>query len=653
VPQAFTPLIGTGDLLRYNAGKPRPVSLPYPSRLIDLTGDGNPDLVGTWNYAYRPGDPWNGVVCYPGIGNPADFEFGDLLRVRYVNERGSTDYHHFTETYATVDFADFNGDGLADLLYVPRNGNQLFFYWNTGDRDPAKLPVFVTAGHVSRHTPDWEACRAVDLDRDGLTDVVIGKQWLRQRGMKDGLPDFTGPETLDVEGARCHFDVDSDGRLDAIIRESAGGEGLSNYRLAWQRNLQLEPVKFSAPQPLADVNRHAASPFDVTASTSGPHPGLLVSTSPFESVSLFSQTAATNRFDLVGAAKSRSAVIALGDQASPCVCDWDNDGDWDLLVGDGYGFPRIVINDGNNEQPSYREAQRILSGGVPIRLTRDDILGSHNWHDMGYPFPAYVDWDDDGLPDLMLPNETNRIFWYKNVGTRKHPEFGAREQVICDGFPDSRERRAKTGALADDRLAPNQPYPREDGQPFFWRTGAAFADFNDDGLMDFVTAGGSDRKATLFVQYRDKSGHLKLRREGLLKLNDGRPIDQSLVQGSRGWAESFRAVDWDGDSLIDLVHSVGGKPVGGSIQFLRNVGTRQAPVFDPPRAMCAFGQPINITNHGPHPWVGDLDGDKLPDILAYVEASVYCFFAHNAVRMPAPPTYTVKSWVTDRAPTDK
>ena len=39
-------------------------------------------------------------------------------------------------------------------------------------------------------------------------------------------------------------------------------------------------------------------------------------------------------------------VLGLGDQAYPCACDWDSDGDLDLLVGGGYGWPRIVINDG-------------------------------------------------------------------------------------------------------------------------------------------------------------------------------------------------------------------------------------------------------------------------------------------------------------------
>lgn len=54
---------------------------------------------------------------------------------------------------------------------------------------------------------------------------------------------------------------------------------------------------------------------------------------------------------------------------------------------------------------------------------------------------------------------------------------------------------------------PNHPYPLGDSSPFFWRTGAAFADWNGDGLMDFIVH-DNQRKATLFVQYRDEKGKL-------------------------------------------------------------------------------------------------------------------------------------------------
>ena len=94
--KAFTPPIGVGDLLRYNANESRPIGISYPARLIDLTGDGKRDLVGCWNYAYRPGWPWDGIICYPRVGDPEDFEFGDMVRIRYVSHADSTDFKHFS-----------------------------------------------------------------------------------------------------------------------------------------------------------------------------------------------------------------------------------------------------------------------------------------------------------------------------------------------------------------------------------------------------------------------------------------------------------------------------------------------------------------------------------------------------------------------------
>ena len=124
-----------------------------------------------------------------------------------------------------------------------------------------------------------------------------------------------------------------------------------------------------------------------------------------------------------------------------------------------------------------------------------------------------------------------------------------------------------------------------------------------------------------------------------MKLNDGREIDDSIVGRSQHWTESFRLADWDGDGLLDLIYSCAGSTGRPSIYLLRNVGTRNRPVFTSPRTLCCFGQPINVTNHGPHPWVGDLDGDGKPDVLTCVEWSVYPFFSHAAIEMPQRPTY--------------
>ncbi|MFO0945557.1 MAG: VCBS repeat-containing protein [Planctomycetota bacterium] len=640
-PRAITPRIGTGDLLRYNAGQTRPIELNCPARLIDLTGDGKADLVGTWNYAYRPGEPWNGIVCFPRVGGSRDFEFGDRVRVRYVTDRVSKEFLHFSHTYMSADFADYSGDGLVDLIYCPSKDDQLHFYTNSGTRDEGGMPVFVASGKTPRQTTNWEHFRAVDLDTDGTIDITLGNLLLRGTGMAEGVPRFAPITSLNVGDARCFLDVDADGQLDAIVLKEVAGSGLSNYSVGWQKNQGGNPPAFSAARPLEEINSQSKHPVDVVAVHDGAHSGLLVTQQHWETMQLFTRDP-SGRFKSVDVAKSRSAVLGLGDQAWPCFCDWDDDGDLDLLVGGGYGWPRIVVNDGTQDRPAYRAPQFLYSEGNPIRLTRNEILESDNWHDMGYSYPAFVDWDGDGLSDLVLANETNRIYWYRNIGTRSEPGFGGRQPVLCDGFPDSPESRKRSAALADNPKTPNAPYPQEEGQPFYWRTGPAFADFDDDGLLDIVTADGQTRRATLFTRYFDDKGSVRLRKKGTLKLVDGRPIDHSMIVGSRGWTESYRAVDWDGDGLQDLVYSLAGQPSSGSIQLFKNVGSKKEPLFQVPKPLRAFGEPINITAHGPHPWVGDLDGDGLPDLVACVEWSVYPFYAHNAIEMTERPKWEIQ-----------
>ncbi len=55
-----------------------------------------------------------------------------------------------------------------------------------------------------------------------------------------------------------------------------------------------------------------------------------------------------------------------------------------------------------------------------------------------------------------------------------------------EGFPDSPQVRVESGLLSADPDLPDHPYPTDPRSPFFWRTGAAFADWNGDGKPDLL-----------------------------------------------------------------------------------------------------------------------------------------------------------------------
>lgn len=640
-PQPRVPLVGTGDLLRYNADTPRPLTL-YSMRLAPLSGAAGPDLAGTWNYYHRPGAPISGVVCHPYLGEGL---FGDLVRLRYAERRGDTELKDFPGTYVDADFADVDGDGLVDLVFAERGKGTLTFFLNTGERTPGGMPVFVRDLCIQIPSLDLGNLELVDLDGDGVLDLVV-EGWFVRNTNPAGWP-FVPAAPLDLgAGPRLAvLDLDGDGRRDlvalrepeAVVHHPEESVSQVGYAPCWYRRAPGPGLLFAEAGSLPDLPAWCSR---IALAEQAGRPGLLVQDEALQRLCFYALEGAGPagpRFRRAWRAESPNPPLALSDQAWPCVCDWDGDGDWELLVGGGYGWPRVLRNEGSAALPAFAEAELIEAAGEPIRLLRGELLHSRHWHNMGYPYPVYADWDGDGLPDLLVPNETNRIVWYRNLGTRAQPRFGERQFIEVEGYPDSAEIRAASGRLGEDASLPNHPYPADAGAPFFWRTAAAFADWNGDGLVDLITH-NHQRRATLFVQYRDPQGRLRLREQGPVRLEDGRLIDDSLVGRPMHWTEGFRAVDWDGDGLLDLIYSLAGT---GHVYLLRNVGTRHEPLFAAPRQFKCYGQPLAFTVHGPNAWAADLNGDGRPDLLGCVEWSVYPLFAHAALEMGEHPLYTL------------
>jgi hypothetical protein len=225
------------------------------------------------------------------------------------------------------DLADFNRDGRMDLVWARRGSGTADFYLNTGEREASGMPIFTPAGSVP--ISGWEAVRAVALNGDGVCDLVVNGQYTKNLNPAGWPFKPDKPVTLDAGREPCFVDLDGDGRPDAVCLcgktpPRLQGEGvvppwLDNIRVGWRRNLGGDPPKFGPAQTLPGVDVRCCT--SVAAAHEAGKTFLVVQHDFFQRIAIFelvSAAGAAPRFAQRGEAKSKSAVLALGDQAWPC-----------------------------------------------------------------------------------------------------------------------------------------------------------------------------------------------------------------------------------------------------------------------------------------------------------------------------------------------
>ncbi len=512
-------------------------------RSSDYDGDGNLDIVvGVgdwkdygWDNAYTPDGKWT----------------AGLLRgfVYFIRNTGTTEKPAYdTPVKVTADgrpletfgwpspnFADFDGDGDLDLLcgefldgftYFENTGTRTTPAYAAGRRLtlPEGAPGFPSAWLATQQaarlpgapralTMDLEMITptAIDWDKDGDLDLIVGDEdgrvaFIENTGRFTAgrTPQFLPPVYFkqEADDLKCGAlatpvgtDWDGDGDIDIVSGNTAG-------YVVFFENLSgpgVEEPTWAAPKNLEADGKVIRAQAGENGSIQGP-------------------------------AEAKWGYTTVS------IADWDGDGLPDILMNSILGRVLWFKNIGTGKAPKLAEAQPIeveWDGAQPalaygwLRPEGKALLTQ--WRTT----PAAVDWNRDGLTDLVMLDQEGFLAFFERVKRDGRLVLLPPRRVLCDekGHPLqlSKGTAGKSG-----------------------RRKLCIADWDGDGRLDILLNSSS---ANFLRQVEARDGKWFFKDEG--------PLVQQNIEGHD---VSPTVADFNGDGIPDFL----GGAEDGHFYYLKN-----------------------------------------------------------------------------------
>jgi FG-GAP-like repeat len=302
--------------------------------------------------------------------------------------------------------------------------------------------------------------------------------------------------------------------------------------------------------------------------------------------------------------------------------DFNADGKKDLIVGDADGLVFVFLNEGTNAAPRLAAPQRLIVDGEPYKWAGTRIK------------PDVVDFNGDGLFDLVFGEERGKVLLLLNSGTKTEPKFMT-AVPLKDGEKDLKVWMRGDPCVVDfdgdgkkDLLVAD-----EGGKIIFFR--------NRGTDVEPVFNGSETLRAKGWPLCPGSSGYFRADMDG-----DGRPetiaannkgvitiykgaervplqLDGKTFASEHG-RPSIQNVDWNDDGLFDILIAEKSGAVGVAV----NTGSKEGAKFETLTVLSAGDAPVN-GGTGASARFEDIDGDGKKDLLCFDENAVVRVFRNK------------------------